>query len=70
MTGVPQVEIETIAEEDFSRRSFLQLGGACLAGGLLLPTLASSSFAAEATNTTLPERMWGVAMTYGGDVWI
>ena len=66
MTGVPQVEIETIAEEDFSRRSFLQLGGACLAGGLLLPTLASSSFAAEATNTTLPERMWGVAMTYGG----
>ena len=65
MTGIPQFEIETIAEEDVSRRSFLQMGGACMAGGLLLPNFDLSFGIQEKTPATEREKMWGVAMAYG-----
>jgi len=47
MTGVPQIEVETVNEEDVSRRSFLQTGGACLAGGLLLPQILNKQLAVQ-----------------------
>ena len=65
MTGIPQFEIETVAEEDVSRRSFLQMGGACMAGGLLLPNFDLSFGIQEKTPATEREKMWGVAMAYG-----
>ena len=75
MTGVPQIEIEMVNEEDVSRRSFLQTGSACLAGGLLLPKFFNGQFDQEQQDQKLDikqlqendgDRMWGVAMAYGG----
>ena len=66
MTGVPQIEIETVNEEDVSRRSFLQTGSACLAGGLLLPALLQEQLAVQQLQAGDSDRMWGVAMAYGG----
>ena len=65
MTGVPQLQIETVPEEDISRRSFLQMGGACLAGGLLLPSMINGPLAAQILQPEKIDRMWGVAMAYG-----
>ena len=64
MTGVPQIEIETVAEEDLSRRSFLQQGSACVAGGLMLPALIED-LVVKSVNKTARDQMWGVAMAYG-----
>ena len=73
MTGVPQIEvkIETINEEDVSRRSFLQTGSACLAGGLLLPKfihgqLDQQQLDIQQLQENDGDRMWGIAMAYGG----
>ena len=66
MTGVPQIEIETVNEEDVSRRSFLQTGSACLAGGLLLPKILNEQLAVQQLQVGDSDRMWGVAMAYGG----
>ena len=68
MTGVPQIEIEMVNEEDVSRRSFLQTGSACLAGGLLLPKFFNGQFDQEQQDQKLDikqlqendgDRMWG-----------
>jgi len=65
VTGIPQIEIETVPEEDLSRRSFLQQGSACLAGGLLLPKLIDEALAFKQVQEQEVERMWGVALAYG-----
>ena len=65
MTGIPhQIEIETVPEEDMSRRSFLQQGSACAVGGLLLPKLIDEALKFEQVQKKEAERMWGVAMAY------
>ena len=64
MTGVPQIEIETVTEEDISRRSFLQQGSACVAGGLMLPALLDEALDFRQVNAKNPDRMWGVALAY------
>ena len=70
MTGIPdQIEIETVPEEDISRRSFLQQGSACVAGGLLLPTLIDEPLkfrqvGKQQDRKKETERMWGIAMAY------
>ena len=65
MTGVPQIEIKTVAEADLSRRSFLQQGSACVAGGLLLPKLLDEQLAVRQVQKKQSDQMWGVAMSYG-----
>ena len=64
MTGVPQIEIETVAEEDMSRRSFLQQGSACVAGGFVLSTLVDQPLNFRQINAKSVDRMWGVALAY------
>ena len=65
MTGIPhQIEIETVPEEDISRRSFLRQGSACAVGGLLLPKLIDEALKFEQVQKKEVERMWGVAMAY------
>ena len=64
MTGVPQIEIETVAEEDISRRSFLQQGSACVAGGLMLAALADQPLDFRQIKPKSADRMWGVALAY------
>ena len=64
MTGIPhQIEIETVPEEDVSRRSFLQQGSACVAGGLLLPSLEELLTFRQVQKKGV-DRLWGVAMAY------
>jgi len=65
MTGIPQIEIETVPEEDVSRRSFLQTGSACIAGGLLLPKLLQQQLVVKQVQDQQQQQMWGVAMAYG-----
>ena len=66
MTGIPhQIEVETVPEEDISRRSFLQQGSACMAGGLLIPSLIDEALKFKQVQKKEVERMWGVAMAYG-----
>ena len=65
MTGIPQIEIETVPEADLSRRSFLQQGCACVAGGLLLPKLIQEDLTFKQVQKKEAERMWGVALAYG-----
>jgi len=65
MTGIPhQIEVETIPEEDISRRSFLQQGSACVAGGILLPALIDEALKFRQVQKKETERLWGVAMAY------
>ena len=65
MTGIPnQIEIETVPEEDVSRRSFLQQGSACMAGGLFLPRLIQEALNFRQVQKKEVERLWGVAMAY------
>ena len=66
MTGIPQIEVETVTAEDVSRRSFLQTGSACVAGGLLLPKFLNEQLAVRQVQQNDSDRMWGVAMAYGG----
>lgn len=65
MTGIPQIEIETVAEEDVSRRSFLQTSSACIAGGLLLPKLLEQQLVVKQVQAQERREMWGVAMAFG-----
>ena len=65
MTGIPHhIEVETVPEEDMSRRSFLQQGSACAVGGLLLPKLIDEALKFRQVQEKEVERMWGVAMAY------
>jgi len=65
MTGIPhQIEIETVPEEDVSRRSFLQQGSACVAGGFFLPALLDEALNFRQVQKKGAERLWGVAMAY------
>ena len=66
MTGVPQIEVEVemVNEEDVSRRSFLQTGSACLAGGLLLPKFVNTQLDQQQLDIQQlqendGDRMWG-----------
>lgn len=65
MTGVPQFEVETVAEEDISRRSFLQQGSACVAAGFVLPTLLGEQLALQQVEKKASDQLWGVALAYG-----
>ena len=65
MTGIPhQIEIETVPEEDVSRRSFLQQGSACVAGGLFLPAILDEALNFRQVQKKDADRLWGVAMAY------
>ena len=65
MTGIPhQIEIETVPEEDISRRSFLQQGSACVAGGLMLPLMLDEALKFRRVQEKDSEQLWGVAMAY------
>ena len=60
MTGIPhQIEIETVPEEDVSRRSFLQQGSACVAGGFFLPALLDEALNFRQVQKKGAERLWG-----------
>lgn len=65
MTGVPQLELETVAEEDISRRSFLQQGSACVAAGLILPKLIDEQLVFKQVKKKTNDQLWGVALAYG-----
>ena len=65
MTGIPnQITVETVPEEDVSRRSFLQQGSACVAGGIFLPKLLQEELKFRQVQKKEGQQLWGIAMAY------